>query len=190
MQPYGAKDIEKLLGINRNKLFFWVHTKRLIKPEIEEVRGTGKGNKFSFKNLLDLSIIKILDGYGFGLNAIQVIMMPGDYHIKDPKSEAYKIIRIKNLWNFIKEHREFYKKEGCALFVTKERHLVTLVHKEEGKDQVYEEKYIDFNRTIITKSELRIICGEGTPYFQYGDFFIIDLLENVELLENQAEDKI
>ena len=81
---FEAKDIQKLLGIDKNKLFYWIKTHRLLKPEIEEASGTGTRAKFSIKNLLELATIKELISLGFDLNSIKKVKAKMDkYKIRD-----------------------------------------------------------------------------------------------------------
>lgn len=200
---YGATEIQKLLNINRNKLFFWTQTKRLVVP-MKEVRGSGKGNKFSFKNLLDLALIKKLDDSGYELNAIQIIIWPGDYMLSHPElfekkgslHGTIKKIRIESLWDFIKKHKDFYKKHGCVLFITREASVVeerglTLKSyaKKKGREIIIEEKFLDFVREIITKEELLQIIGKGQPILEYEDLYLIDLITMIQKLEYKTEEK-
>lgn len=70
---FEAKDVRKLLGIDKNKLFYWMRTHRLLKPDIEEASGTGTRTKFSLKNLIELAIIKEIADFGLELAAVKKI---------------------------------------------------------------------------------------------------------------------
>ena len=72
-QQYEARHIEKILGISKNKLFFWMKTYELIKPDIEQGIGTGNRNRFSKKNILEFAIIKELVSWGIDLHTIKKI---------------------------------------------------------------------------------------------------------------------
>lgn len=72
-QQYEARHIEKILGISKNKLFFWVKTYELIKPDIGQGIGTGNRNRFSRKNILEFAIIKELVSWGIDLHTIKKI---------------------------------------------------------------------------------------------------------------------
>jgi len=72
-KPFEAKDIFRILGFNKNRLWYLVHAYHLLEPEIEASSGTGKSNKFSRNNLLELMLIKELSRCGLGLNAIKSI---------------------------------------------------------------------------------------------------------------------
>ena len=84
--PFQAKDIHKLLGIDKNKLFYWIKTHRLLKPEIELASGTGSRSKFSLKNLLELATVKELLSLGFDLSSIKKIMRRTRTHKEDGKN--------------------------------------------------------------------------------------------------------
>ena len=70
-KSFQAKDIKKLLGIDKNKLFYWSKTHQLLTPDIEEASGTGTRSKFSLKNLLELASIKHMVRSGLDLRAIE-----------------------------------------------------------------------------------------------------------------------
>jgi DNA-binding transcriptional MerR regulator len=72
-QQYEARHVKEILGISKNKLFFWVKTYGLIKPEVEQGVGTGSRNRFSKKNLLELMVIKELTSFGIDLQTIRGI---------------------------------------------------------------------------------------------------------------------
>ena len=69
-ESYVAKDIKALLGISPGQLFHWGKTWRLISPEVKSAGRQGK-DKYSFMNLLRLSLIKELVGLGIELSQIQ-----------------------------------------------------------------------------------------------------------------------
>lgn len=199
IKQYGAMDIQRILGISRNKLFFWTRTKNLVKPDIREVRGTGRGNLFSFKNLLDIALIKNLDDAGYELNAIQWFILPGDYLIVDPElyekqkslHNTYKHKKVDRIWDFIKEHKDFYYKHGCIFLVSGEKtEGVYFINDKAGEEIVIEEKFARLKRSIIIKEELFKIIGKGTPNLELKDMYLIDLLRMIGDLEDKADDKL
>lgn len=70
---FEARDIQRLLDINRNRLFYWTHTHRFLVPEIAEADGTGKRARFSLKNLVELAFVKALVEFGTDLWSIKSI---------------------------------------------------------------------------------------------------------------------
>lgn len=77
-----AADIERILGIDKNKLFYWIKTYRLLKPDIEVAKGTGSRAKYSLRNLLELATIKAFLTMGYDLNTIGRIKSILDLPIK------------------------------------------------------------------------------------------------------------
>lgn len=197
---YGARDIERLLGINKCKLFYWIKNKRLLRPEKREVSGTGRGNVFSFRNLLDLQLINILINYGFELNAIRKIIKPGYYMIADPKllpgvkiaRYTYQRVNVKNIWFFIKKKRKLFEKHGCVLLVIREKESKVIVANKDKIEAITKTGYID--REIATKERIANIYmdmkkpWDTNPEFEH--FLYIDLLNIITKLEKRTEDKL
>lgn len=69
---YEAKDIKALLGVDRNRLFYWLRTYRLLEPA-ERSGGTGRRGKFSFTNLLELALIYDMERFGLDLDTIKLM---------------------------------------------------------------------------------------------------------------------
>lgn len=72
-QGYSAKEVYKLLGVNKNQLFHWINTHRLLRPDIDEGGGRGKKRVLSRNNLLELALIKQLLQYKIDLKLIKKI---------------------------------------------------------------------------------------------------------------------
>jgi hypothetical protein len=72
-QQFEARDIQRILGINRNKLFYWTQSNRLLTPEVAEAAGTGRRARFSLKNLVELALIQALVDFGTDLRTIRTI---------------------------------------------------------------------------------------------------------------------
>jgi len=72
---YMAKDIMNLLGVSSGQLFHWGRTWGLIKPDVK-ARGRAFKDKYSFRNLLDIALIKELNDLGFEPSKIKEIMAP------------------------------------------------------------------------------------------------------------------
>ncbi len=90
-KQYTAKDIKSILGIDRNKLFYWIKTYRLLTPEIEEASGTGKTSKYSLKNLLELATIMELLNSGFDIKTTKEIMKAIDNYKNKKKLNIFLI---------------------------------------------------------------------------------------------------
>ena len=93
---YKVKDIKKLFGIDKNKLFYWIHTYGLLKPEIEKASGTGTKTKFSLKNLLELAVLREMLDFGFDLKTTRTIKMRIDSYKENDENIYNAIIKDKN----------------------------------------------------------------------------------------------
>jgi len=85
MSTFNIIQVIKTLEMGRDKLFYWVKTKRLIKPEIEG-KGRGKRSKFSLFNIFELAVIRELVNLGFELNFIKEII-----NAKEVKGKTYRL---------------------------------------------------------------------------------------------------
>jgi hypothetical protein len=72
-QQFEARDIKRILGINRNRLFYWTQSHRLLTPEVAEAAGTGRRARFSLKNLVELALVHALVDFGTDLRTIRII---------------------------------------------------------------------------------------------------------------------
>jgi hypothetical protein len=93
-KQFTAKDIYRILTIDKNRLFHWINTHQLLKPDIET--GGGRGNKriFSVKNLLELAIVYQLHQYGIELRMVQKVKMLIDNMYIRAKNENGKWLNV------------------------------------------------------------------------------------------------
>ena len=70
-ESFAAKEVNALLGVDNNKLFHWINTHRLLKPDIDEGIGRGKKRVFSRNNLLEIAIVSEMTVFGIELNAVK-----------------------------------------------------------------------------------------------------------------------
>jgi len=65
-KQYRQKDLKKLLGIERNRIFQWINVYRILeKPNV----GTGGRIKYSTEDIITLSIFRTLLLVGFTVRA-------------------------------------------------------------------------------------------------------------------------
>lgn len=81
-----------ILQVDRDKLFYWISRRKLIKPVVQG-RGRGGRTFLSIDNLLDLALIKEFVAWGFDLNAVDNILS----QTKD-RWDALREIRGKGGW--------------------------------------------------------------------------------------------
>jgi hypothetical protein len=93
-KQFTAKDVYRILDIDKNRLFHWINTHRLLEPDIEE--GGGRGNKrvFSVKNLVELAIVYQLHQYGIELRMVREVKKLIDTMYIRAKSENGKWIPV------------------------------------------------------------------------------------------------
>jgi len=111
-QYFESRHVQQYLGISKDKLFHWVHNKRLIEPAI---LGEGRGgrNQFSLENLLDLALINEMTTFGIELNMIAYILRA----LRDWELWEDKKGRPTTIWGQIKSKRKHYDKKGCFLYL-------------------------------------------------------------------------
>jgi len=72
-KQFSAGDIFRLLGVDKNRLFYWVQSHRLLTPGIQKGRGTGNRSIFSLGNLIEIALIREMIAVGQDLNSIKEI---------------------------------------------------------------------------------------------------------------------
>ena len=93
-KQFAAKDVYRILGVDKNRLFHWINTHRLLEPAIDEGGGRGNRRRFSRNNLLELAIIRELHHYGIDLRIVQQIKKILDGEKIDAKREDGKWIQV------------------------------------------------------------------------------------------------
>lgn len=126
---YKARDIRELLGVNKNKLHYWI-LNGLIEP-VENPVGTGTRRVFSLKNLLELALVQWLSINGYGLSYIKEMKAALDKFNPKNKKSDYNIFMdvFENHCN--KETLiQFYKiEENYVLFL--------ITRKDDNSEHVY-----------------------------------------------------
>ena len=164
---YSAKDVEKILGINPDKLFYWVKTKRLVSPMIEG-KGRGKVNYYSFDNLFQLALIRNLTGFGIELNSIEEIL-------KGPTKRPKQKARLKlTILEYYKAKKETLREQGFLLMI--------VFH---GRKKIY---YKNIGTRDVILDMLNFMWGyEETEITPFGDVILIDLLRIILAIEKIVE---
>jgi len=117
---FGSKQAIDLLGIKKEQLRHWVHNKRMIDPAVEG-KGRGKRNKLSFTNLLDLALIKKLSDVGIELNHIEEILIEVKKRCLGYLKAEGKPGKKAPMWTWIRDYRDFYEKQGCFLYISRDK---------------------------------------------------------------------
>lgn len=69
-EHYSGKKAAEIVGISYRQLDYWARTD-LIKPSVSEASGSGSRRAYSYKDLLELKIIKTLLDAGLKLEAVR-----------------------------------------------------------------------------------------------------------------------
>ena len=73
---YRARDIKRILGVDKNKLFYLKNTHRLIQPSTE-ASGSGKQDYYSVSDLIKIGQIELLLRMGFSIKATKKYLRQG-----------------------------------------------------------------------------------------------------------------
>jgi hypothetical protein len=178
---FEARDIERLLNINKDQLYHWVKLRRLIIPEVEEGQGRGGRSKFSFKNLLDLSLIKDLYELKFEFIRIHNIMKTKaplyDPIEGGPAVDWDELEKIKtDIWESFSSNRPEFVRDGYILVISKGREM----------DRVFAINEKKFYKLLYKKSP----PGKEQIDVIQKPLIIIDLLEKIKGIEQKTGYKL
>ncbi|MFC2166883.1 hypothetical protein ACFLQZ_02850 [Acidobacteriota bacterium] len=176
---FEARHIETLLDIDKNRLYHWVKLRGLITPDIEEGSGRAGRSKFSFKNLLEISLIKDLYKLRFELPEIYSIMKSVQKMapLYDPETGAHELdsreenIIGTDIWESFSSNRPDFEKDGYILVISKG----------EYEDNIFSINEKDFYKMMSEKSSGNTIYGSIKK-----PFVVIDLLERIRGLEQKT----
>jgi len=126
-QTYESRHVKEFLGINKNRLFHWIQTKKLMRPI---VLGEGRGGrtKFSIDDLLTLSLIEEINNFGIELNTLKKIMACLE-HVEFPnyllneamKNDPFIQKHLKkpqfkgSIWDYYRSDRDYFRRLGYSL---------------------------------------------------------------------------
>lgn len=130
-QTYESRHIKKFLGIDKNQLFHWTQSKKLMRPTY---LGEGRGgrSKFSLDDLLTLALIMKINDFGVELNTLKKIMMSFERvefqsitYKKDDRGPGFRE-DVKNkfepgalIWDYYRTDREFFSRVGYSLEISR-----------------------------------------------------------------------
>ena len=130
-QTYESRHVKEFLGINKNQLFHWLKTKRLMRP-ILLGEGRGGRTKFSIDDLLTLSLIKEINEFGIELNTLKKIMACLE-HVEFPnyalnegmKNDPFIQKHLKkpqvkgSIWDYYRSDRDYFRRLGYSLEISR-----------------------------------------------------------------------
>jgi len=72
IQHYSGKKAAEIVGITYRQLDYWARTD-LVRPSITDAAGSGSRRKYSYRDLLELKVIKTLLDAGIKLESVRTI---------------------------------------------------------------------------------------------------------------------
>jgi len=169
-KQFTAKDVYRILGVDKNRLFHWINTHRLLEPDIDEGGGRGNRRRFSRNNLLELAIIRELHHYGIDLRMIGLLKKQLDVQRIEAKYEDGTWVHVSEKdvpntqklslydWAFVAETetrtRLFYEgAEGKIIHYT----LIGKQYEQEDTDRVKGiSSYLTINVTKLASSIMEL----------------------------------
>jgi DNA-binding transcriptional MerR regulator len=130
-QLYESRHVKEFLGINKNQLFHWIQTKKLMRPAVMG-EGRGRRTQFSLDDLLTLTLIKSVYDFGIELNTIKKLMGSLEnvefpiYTFNElmknvPFIQPYVKKRVfrGSIWDYYRADREHFNKVGYSLEISR-----------------------------------------------------------------------
>ncbi len=79
---FSGTQTAKIVGITYRQLDYWASTD-LIKPSLEEAKGSGSRRRYSYRDLLELRMIKTLLDAGIRLESVRDVFSYLRQHVDD-----------------------------------------------------------------------------------------------------------
>ena len=89
---FSGTQTAKIVGITYRQLDYWARTD-LIKPSLEEAKGSGSRRRYSYRDLLELRVIKTLLDAGIRLESVREVFSYLREHVTTDISSANIVIQ-------------------------------------------------------------------------------------------------
>ena len=100
-EAFQSKDIQKMLRISKQRVEY-LSLKIPIKPEVEEVKGTGRAHLYSFKNALGFAIAQETSNLGFYITEVRSLLDNLDGWASGELSDEFNIFAsLKRSYEYI-----------------------------------------------------------------------------------------
>jgi len=172
---FEAKDIREILGVKPEEVHLWSRTWGLFKPAI---RGKAHGkNKYSAENLMQMTLIKELLGWGFQLKAIKEILT------KVAEVQEVSLFFAKpdkpigpTVWEYIAASEAKYRREGFLLVIQKEPGILSEIR---DPDKYEREPFAvaATPKTLLQNIRMFNTDSEGNYIQGLSGMLLIDLME-------------
>jgi DNA-binding transcriptional MerR regulator len=90
-EGYSGTQAAKVVGITYRQLDYWARTD-LIRPSLTDAAGSGSRRKYSYKDLLELRVIKTLLDSGIKLESVRDVFEYLREHVDGDISSAHLVI--------------------------------------------------------------------------------------------------
>lgn len=86
---YRAPQVCRLIGISYRQLDYWARTE-LLRPSLQEARGSGSQRRYSFDDLVQLRVIKSLLDAGMSLKKIRaaIVILRDEFAAERPLTDV------------------------------------------------------------------------------------------------------
>jgi DNA-binding transcriptional MerR regulator len=88
---FSGTQTAKVVGITYRQLDYWARTE-LVRPSLLDAAGSGTRRQYSYRDLLELRMIKNLLDAGIKLESVREVFMFLRTHVKDDISSAHIVI--------------------------------------------------------------------------------------------------
>lgn len=90
-ETYGGNQAAKIVGITYRRLDYWARTD-LVRPSAVDATGSGSRRRYTYRDLLELKIIKKLLDAGIKLESIRTVFAYMREHVETDISAAHIVI--------------------------------------------------------------------------------------------------
>jgi DNA-binding transcriptional MerR regulator len=88
---FSGTQAAKVVGISYRQLDYWARTD-LIRPSLSDASGSGSRRRYSYKDLLELRVIKTLLDAGIKLESVRDVFEYLRQHVKEDIASAHLVI--------------------------------------------------------------------------------------------------
>ncbi len=91
VQAFSGKRAAEIVGITYRQLDYWARTD-LIRPSVADASGSGTRRRYSYKDLLELKVIKRLLDAGIKLESVRDVFEYLREHVREDIASAHLVI--------------------------------------------------------------------------------------------------
>ena len=188
---YTAADVKKIVGMDRNTLFYCVKTLGLIRP----IQRMPKAILYDLLNLLDLALIQELLSLGITQGTIRAILNE-PVTLNDLMNQVYMSAwkEGKTIWENYEDNRGVYEDKGCVLILMKKEdsgHSYTMMPYRDALeylDVIWLRRVPELKKTY--RDGATQISRPGTIPTPFGHVVIVDIFGLVNKVESLTGEKL